>query len=115
MDDHRDKVRGLEEKLRDVRKGLFEAGLTQKFDEAAVRDKAMEAAKLDAEMTVLRVKAFSEMRPPLSAEQMEKLKNLASAGGENRAEPERSRPDVKRDENGLPLKKQPPAVKPPEN
>ncbi len=114
MEDQRDKVRGLEEKLRNARKELFEAGLTQKFDEEAVHAKAMEAAKIDAEMTVLRVKAFSQMQPPLSAEQLEKLKNLAPGGGENRPEPERSRPDVKRDENGLPLKKQPLPVKPPE-
>jgi Spy/CpxP family protein refolding chaperone len=114
MEEQQGKVRDLEEKLRDARKELFEAGLTQKFDEAAVREKAMEAARLDAEMSVLRVKAVSQMRPPLSAEQLEKLKTLAPGGGENRGEPQRSRPDVKRDENGLPPKKQPPAVKPPE-
>ena len=115
MEDQRDKIRGLEEKLRDARKELFETGLTQKFDEEAVHRKAMEAAKLDAEMAVVRVKAFSQMRPPLSAEQIERIKNQAPGGGESRGEPERSRPDVKRDENGLPLKKPSPAAKPPEN
>ena len=114
LEDQREKVRDLEEKLRDARKELFEAGLTQKFNEAAVRQKAMEAARLDAEMTVLRVKAFSQMLPQLSAEQIQKLKNLPPGAGENRGEPERSRPDVKRDENGLPLKKPSPSVKPPE-
>jgi len=114
MEQHREKVRDLEEQLRDARKEIFEAGLTKTFDEASVREKAMAAAKLEADMTVLRVKAFSQMRPELSAQQLEQLANLAPAGGENPGAQERRRPDRKRDENGLPLKEPGPTVKPPE-
>ena len=103
-------MRDLEEKLREARKEIFEAGLKEKFDEAAVRQKAMATAKLDAEMTVLRAKAFSQMRPALSAEQIEKLKNLPAQGaGEGQGERTRRRPDVQRDEHGLPPKDRVPA------
>src|SRR3974390_2596285 len=54
MDTQRDKARNLQEKLRDARKELMETGLAANFDEDTVRQKAMEAAKLEAEMTVLR-------------------------------------------------------------
>jgi Spy/CpxP family protein refolding chaperone len=112
MEQQREKVRELDEKLRGARKEVFEAGLRAKFDEAAVREKAMAAAKLEADMTVLRAKAFSQMRPELSAQQMEQLANSAPAGGENSGAQERRRPDRKRDENGLPLKEPLPAAKP---
>jgi len=76
----REKVREIEEKLRDARKELLEAGLKEKFDEEAVRQKAMAAAKLEAEMMVIRAKAFSQMRPPLSTEQIEKLRTMLTFG-----------------------------------
>src|SRR5262245_49191062 len=56
MEAQREKTRGLEEKLRDARKELFEAGLKEKFDEEAVRQKALAVGKLDAELAVLRAK-----------------------------------------------------------
>jgi Spy/CpxP family protein refolding chaperone len=105
MQGQREKMRELEEKLRDARKEIFLAGLKEKFDEETVRQKAVSAANLDAELTVLRAKAFSQMRPPLSAEQIEKLKNLPPPGvGESQSERPRRRPDIQRDEHGLPLK-----------
>src|SRR5437588_2638643 len=105
MQAQREKMRELEEKLRDARKEIFMAGLKEKFDEETVRQKALVAANLDAELTVLRAKAFSQMRPSLSAEQIEKLKNLPPAGvGDNQPERPRRRPDIQRDEHGLPLK-----------
>ena len=104
LQSQREKVREIEEKLRDARKEIFEAGLKDKFDEEAVRQKAMAAAKLEAEMMVIRAKAFSQVRPPLSAEQMEKLKNMPSPGIETQSERPRRRPEAPRDENGLPPK-----------
>jgi Spy/CpxP family protein refolding chaperone len=108
----REKVRELEQKIRESRKELFELGLREKFDEAAVREKAKDAAKLDAEMTVLRVKAISKIRPPLTAEQIEKIKASASPQmGDRQSEPPRRHHDIPRDENGLPLKEQTPPAK----
>jgi len=111
MQAQREKMRAVEEKLRDARKEIFEAGLKEKFDEEAIREKATAAAKLDAELTVLRAKAFSQMRPALSAEQIEKLKKLPAPGSEGQGQNERPRrrPDVQRDENGLPPKDRAPA------
>jgi Spy/CpxP family protein refolding chaperone len=104
MQGQREKMRDLDEKMRDVRQGLLLAGLVEKFDEEAVRAKALAAAKLEAEMTVLRAKAFSQMRPVLSPEQIEKLKAPPANRGEDQPETPRRRPDGPRDENGLPLK-----------
>src|SRR5262249_29697806 len=59
MEGQFEKVRGLEEKLREARRALLEAALVEKFDETAVREKAEAAAKLEAEVTVIRAKAFS--------------------------------------------------------
>jgi Spy/CpxP family protein refolding chaperone len=110
MASDREKIRDLEQKIRQARKELFELGLREKFDEAAVREKAAAAAKFDAEMTVLRVKAISEIKPPLSAEQIQKIKDSArSELGDRQADAPRRRHDIPRDENGLPLKDQTPA------
>ncbi len=103
----REKIRELEQKVRESRKELFELGLREKFDEAAVREKASQTAKLDAEMTVLRIKAISKLRPPLTAEQIEKIKSSSGPEmGDRQPEPPRRRHDIPRDENGLPLKEQ---------
>jgi Spy/CpxP family protein refolding chaperone len=104
----REKIRDLEQKIRESRKELFELGLREKFDEAVVREKANEAAKLDTELTVLRVKAISKIHPPLTAEQIEKIKTSTGPEPSDRQpEPPRRRHDIPRDENGLPLKEQP--------
>ena len=62
------------------------------------------AAKLDAELTVLRAKALSEMRPSLSPEQIARLRSAPDETGEIRGERPRA-PEPQRDENGLPPKK----------
>jgi len=101
----REKLRDLEQSIREARRELFELGVREKFDEAAVREKAMTAAKLDAELTVLRVKAISQIRPPLNAEQIEKIKTASGPEvGERQPEAARRHHDIPRDENGLPLK-----------
>jgi Spy/CpxP family protein refolding chaperone len=104
MDTQRDKARNLQEKLRDARKELMETGLAANFDEDTVRQKAMEAAKLEAEMTVLRAKALSQMKPSLTTEQIEKLKNLPPFTPPNADQGAalRHRPESGRDENDLP-------------
>jgi Spy/CpxP family protein refolding chaperone len=110
MEDQREKMRDLEEKTRDARKELIAAGLAEKFDEEAVRQKALGVAKLEAETTVIRAKALSKVKPPLSAEQIEQIKNPPAFNpGENRFQPAPARrtdraPGGPRDENDLPAK-----------
>jgi Spy/CpxP family protein refolding chaperone len=101
----REKVSGLEEKSRQARRAMFESALAEKFEEASVRKQAIALSKIEAELTVIRMKAFSQMRPQLSAEQMEKLRNFAGVGnGDGQPTRKRNRPEIKRDENGLPAK-----------
>jgi Spy/CpxP family protein refolding chaperone len=104
MEGQRDKMRGLEQKSAEARRELLEAALVNKFDEAAVRKKLDALMVIDADVTMLRIKTFAKLDPPLTADQLEKLRN--AAGGEG-SEPQRrsKRPDVPRDENGLPLNK----------
>jgi Spy/CpxP family protein refolding chaperone len=75
LEAQRDQTLALDEKLRAARKEVVAAGLTEKFDEDAVRKKALEVGKLEAELSVLRAKALSKVKPPLSAEQIEQIKN----------------------------------------
>jgi len=104
-------MREVEEKLRDARRDLLQASMIEKYDEEAIRKKALEVGKFDAELTVLRAKAFSKMKPALSAEQIEQIKNPPQLeGGPNRGDNggEPRRPgrfsDKPRDENDLPVK-----------
>src|SRR5258706_929165 len=87
MEGQREKMRDLEEKTRAARQELLMAGLTEKFDEEAVRQKALAAAKLEAELTLLRARAFSKIPPALSPEQVQKLKTPPVDPGE--AQPEK--------------------------
>lgn len=103
----RDKSRELEEKLRDARKAILEATLAEKLDEDALRKKFMDAAKIDADLTVLRAKALSQVKPPLSKEQIEKLKAPQTMEGGNFrgrfGNEERAKPiEPGRDKNDLP-------------
>lgn len=45
-----------------------------KLDESLLRQKVMDEAKIEADIAVLQAKAFSEIQPPVTAEQFEKLK-----------------------------------------
>ena len=115
MEAQRETVRDLENKLRDARGKLFAQGLGEKFDEAAVRQQALAVATLEAEMSVARARALSQIQPPLSAEQIGKIKTgIANAPqrpgfrAEERLEQRRERRQsltaTNRDENDLPPK-----------
>jgi Spy/CpxP family protein refolding chaperone len=107
MDAQREKARDLEEKLRAARRELLKASVLDPFDEDAVRSKALEVGKLDAEMTVLRARALAQMKPALSTEQIEQLRNpppLEGPAGQNQIPRRPGRPPGgPRDENDLPL------------
>lgn len=71
----REEMRVIQEQMRTARKALLQASFADKFDEDLVRTKALAVAKLEAELTVLRAKAMSQVQPPLSDEQIEKIMN----------------------------------------
>jgi len=117
MDEQREKARELEEQFRLATRDLYAVGLANKFDEDAVREKAAVAARSEAELSVLRFKAFSRMRPQLSTEQIARLREQAAersgrpppnetsdATGSIQGELPRKMPARQHDENGLPVK-----------
>jgi Spy/CpxP family protein refolding chaperone len=115
MQSQREKMRDIEMKVRDARKEMFEAAVSGKFDEAVVRTKAEGVAKLEAERSVLMAKALSQMTPPLTPEQIEKIKNAQPPQGgpgpnpQRQAIRERRQLDraPNRDENDLPMAPKP--------
>ena len=115
METHRDKLREFEGQLRDARKEMMAVGLADKFDEDAVRKKALEVGRIEAELTVLRAKVLANVKPALSTEQIEQIKNPPPFNpgefrGANRGDiPARpNRPAAgPRDEHDLPSKPKP--------
>ncbi len=114
LQSQREQVRELEVKIRAARGALFEAGLGGRFDEETVRKQAQVLAGLQVERTVLSLRALSEVKPPLSSEQIERMKNvgpvapgrvgpragIGGPGGERR----RALINTNRDQNDLPPK-----------
>ncbi len=64
----------IESEVRTARNDLFNASLSPKFDETVIRQKALAVAQLEAELTVLRVKAISQIQPQLTPDQIERVK-----------------------------------------
>ena len=113
MESQREKLRDTETKLRDARKKLLEASLAGTFDEAVVRPQALAVAALEADLSVIRAKALSQLQPPLSPEQVAKVKNGLAAPPRNAerlqplapAERRHNLTSTNRDENDLPRKR----------
>ena len=88
----------------------FELSLLRQRSLEAIRQKAQAVASLQAELTVMQAKALSQVQPPLTAEQVEKLRGGeggASEGRQNlesRARRQPAPPQSGTDENGLPPK-----------
>jgi len=77
-----EKIQPLEEKMRASRKILLDEIAGGKFDETAARQSAEESAKAEVELTVIFAKALSQMQPPLSAQQIEQMKNFQPGQGQ---------------------------------
>ena len=73
--ENREQSMGLESKMQEARKAALDAALESPVNEADLRAKLEAVAKLETEITILRVKAFAKMDPPLSAEQKAQIKN----------------------------------------
>lgn len=76
MDASRKEARPLEEKMRAARRDLQEAIHAEKLDEQLIRDKAAEIGKLEGDLAVIRAKAISKIHPPLTREQLARMKNM---------------------------------------
>src|SRR3954469_4507161 len=63
MQRQRGRMQELQAQLRTAREEFVAASVDQKFDENAMRQKAMAAYRPEVEMAVLRAKALSEVQP----------------------------------------------------
>lgn len=108
MESQREKMRGLQENIRAARQAMMKAALADEFKEDVVKAKALEVAKLEAEVGVMRLRALSEVQPALTEEQLEKILNppqpqaLGQDDGGNRPANRRAnRPPRNAPEGGL--------------
>jgi Spy/CpxP family protein refolding chaperone len=114
MNRQRGAILEMKAKLRIAREDFVAASVGQKFDENALRDKAMAAFRIQADMAVLQAKALSEVQPPLTPEQIEKIKTgqpgpIHPMRPQQQQQLERSTPsapssNTNHDVNGLPPK-----------
>jgi Spy/CpxP family protein refolding chaperone len=110
MQAQRERLRALEIKIAEARREFVAAGLSGKFDEETVRQRAQAVANLEAEIAVLRMQALARMQPPLSPDQIQKITNSMpvrmnpSLRGTNAPGRRRNLSDSTRDENDLPSK-----------
>lgn len=76
LDRHRDERMALRDRVRDQRGERLEQGLLLPFDEAAVRARAEERARLMVETEVARARVASEVLAVLTPEQRAELEKL---------------------------------------
>jgi Spy/CpxP family protein refolding chaperone len=69
----------LNSKLVAANHDILVTSVTGTFDENLMHEKALVAARIQADMVVLRAKIFSEVQPPLTPEQAEKIKSGQTA------------------------------------
>ncbi len=74
MEDHREEMNQLGEKMRDARNGLQEAIFAEKQDAQKIESHAKEVAELQAQMTMIQAKMFAAVRSKFTPDQLEKLK-----------------------------------------
>ena len=112
LESQRGKIPALEEKMRASRRALLDAAVGGKFDENLVRQNAEASARAESELTVIYVRALSEMKPPLSAQQLQQLKNFQPGQFPSQAGPAAESatethlelpPPLPRDTNDLPV------------
>jgi Spy/CpxP family protein refolding chaperone len=75
LEEERDRLAELDRKLVQARRELEEIVTAEKLNEAALRQKATAIGELEGERSLIRARAFATIRPSLSAEQLERLKN----------------------------------------
>jgi Spy/CpxP family protein refolding chaperone len=74
MADKRAEMMELSSKRQAARMEINQIVLSPKFDENLIRQKIMDEAKIEADLAILQARAFADIQPPLTDEQMEKLK-----------------------------------------
>jgi len=76
--DARPKLMELNSKLTDARQEINDAMFSLKADENLIHQKVMAEAEIEAQMALVRAKAFSGIEPPLTTDEVDKFKHLAA-------------------------------------
>src|SRR5205823_2121290 len=76
LDSHRDEMRALGEKARAAHQALEAATTGPTFDESTVRTKAADVASIDADLAVMRARAYTEVYQILTPDQQKELKQF---------------------------------------
>lgn len=74
-------MREVGERAMRLRREIAEASVADKPNEGLIRDKIMEAAKIEAETTIVRARAFAQVREKLPRETVERLRGMISNQG----------------------------------
>lgn len=74
-------MREVGEKSMRLRREIAESALADKPNEQAIREKIMQAAQLEAEATIVRARAFAQVRERLPRETVERLRNMIANQG----------------------------------
>ncbi|MBI5802973.1 MAG: hypothetical protein HZA92_19905 [Verrucomicrobia bacterium] len=74
-------MRETAEKSMRLRREITEFAVADKINEGLIRDKIMEAAKLEAESTIARARAFAQVREKLPKETVERLRGMIASMG----------------------------------
>lgn len=95
MQGNREKMRAIEEKSARLRREIEEAVMAETLDEKAIRDRTRELSDLEAERILLRARAIAKIRPSLTPEQLQKMKEMvAEMGNQRRMDRPGMRPGV---------------------
>jgi Spy/CpxP family protein refolding chaperone len=84
MDQHKEEIRAMDEKIDAARKTLHETIHNEVFDEQKIREASKSLAKNKEDMDVLRGRMFSEIRTVLTPEQAAQLKEMKMVHQEQR-------------------------------
>ncbi len=84
MDQHKDQIQAMDEKINASRKALHEAIHNDVFDEQKIREASKSLAANKEEMDVLRARMLSEIRTVLTPEQAAQLKEMKNRHQEQR-------------------------------
>jgi heavy-metal resistance protein len=79
LEGSRARMEELDTQLRQLQKELDDAMLDEHLNVDLIRDKAVVIARAEAEKTLIRARALAEIRPSLTPEQLDKLRNRAIA------------------------------------
>lgn len=74
-------MREIGERSMHLRREIAEAAMADKLNEGLLREKIMEAAKLEAEATITRARAFAQVRDKLPKETVERLRAMVAGMG----------------------------------